>query len=424
MEDTGLASQEKALMEELQKRQDRVDEIERRREVARLHATERSSGTVIAPSGAVARTTAHFETRHNYAFAVVCKAHRKLHPSSTRPALRVLGFFHDENGVFDNWKEELRDANVVVHDPESGAPVSRLGDLHKVPVLKYMLIPKTAERDRSLDYVTSKIDAVKAAHMEAHEYAQREFREHVARRATPEQQTTPEQTTPEQRAPAKKKTTSTRATALRKTDEDALQDRTKREVSRVPRSLELRDQNFAVIVSLPDITKDVLKGRDDPEPVVMLLDAFATCEEAEAYVQSLENVVFSVHLDVVEMYAWLFPEDVDYDQVREKYRNPEQDKIMQEKKNQKTELLAAEAAAKRAGNPISAIEVTEESRAPENFRPLHTSSAEFSCVESDLPLNREALEREALEREADLDHRKELPGSAQALGLTDRKSVV
>lgn len=104
-------------------------------------------------------------------------------------------------------------------------------------------------------------------------------------------------------------------------------------VAQVPRHKELRMQRFCVVSVLPD-TKEA--DPDSQQPAVCVWDVFDTEEEARAHAKNvLSKKVFDYHLDVVAMYEWLFPTNLDLSQVVEEYRNEDLSRIMQHRKTEK-----------------------------------------------------------------------------------------
>ena len=338
-----LNEREEAMLRELKRRQDAIDEIERRNQVRLSGKTDKNITSQLSQNAA----SQILMGNHEYLFAIVNKAHRGLNPPCTRPAFRILGLFQTEKGDYRNWLDDLRDYNLIYVDPVDGKTKCKMGDLHKLPVLKYMLIPKTTNRDRDEIYTKKKIEEIKNIYLENMKMAQREFEEHREKRVQGKMGLSLEK----QREKAKEKSkTTARDKALKYKEKEKEKERENssemREVSRIPRIMELTQQKYAIIIVLNDVTKETLASKDDPEPAIMIIDAFDTCEEAEDYMDTLKNYVFCMNMDVVAMYVWHYPEDVNYDKVKEKYRHPEQDKVMNEKKTRKKEVQKMEAEAR------------------------------------------------------------------------------
>jgi hypothetical protein len=96
---------------------------------------------------------------------------------------------------------------------------------------------------------------------------------------------------------------------------------------------EVRMQHFAVVSVLHDHAEPV---PDEQQPGVCIWAVFDTEKEALAHVrENLSKKVFEYHLDIVALYEWLFPTNVDLSQLEEEYRTPELDEIMRHRKKEK-----------------------------------------------------------------------------------------
>jgi len=335
------------------------DEIERRKEA------------VIANTGDTKNTTnipraAQLKSQSGYQFAVINKANRFMKPTCKRPAFRILGFFRN-NEELSSYIEELRDSNQI---DENG--ICKLGDLHKVPVIThYTLLSKSMDRDRDEKYVISKIAEIKQLHLDHQKMAEEEFKQNREEKKAGRIGLSIEKKREKAKEKRKK---SSREAAIKSVanSASASTQKTQQLVGRVPRNLEFREQNHAIIIMLEDITKPVLKGHDDPEPIILLLDAFESKEAAQNAFDSLSHYVFCMSMYIVDMYQWLFPEDLDAKQIEEQYRNPEQNLIMKTKKEKDLEVKKYE------------NEVTQsKSNAIENHSESISSSASSSSISAD-----------------------------------------
>lgn len=343
--------------------QQSINEIERRRLTAESLATSSSSSQNVRRASNISS----LESRFGYKFAVFNKAHRQLNPKCERPAIRLLGFFHGE-GDFQNWMDTLADCGMMAVDAD-GSRRCKLGALHKAQLFTYALIPTTEGKDRDPQYISKKVEAIKSGHLEHIQYAKQEFTDNH----TQHRQGSMGMSLEKKRERAdKKQKKSTRNAALRqKAIENASSINSSngnqqiREVSKVPRLLEISKQQCAIVVVLNDVTQERLSGKEDPEPAIMILDCFNSCEDAEKHIESvLKNSIVDFSMFVIDMYEWIFPEDVKLDEVREKYRIDEQNKLMQAKKTQKQELLDYEQKCKYGGYDTDGLQViTEEASA-------------------------------------------------------------
>lgn len=128
----------------------------------------------------------------------------------------------------------------------------------------------------------------------------------------------------------------------------------------MPEQAVVLSQRFAVVAFLLDYSERVLKLEADPMPAACVYAAFASVDEAEQYIEKTAGRhETQFHLDVVEMYQWLHPEDVDDNQLTEVYRDPELNKIMNARKREKQRLEDFDAFCKdiKQETPVTEIEV-------------------------------------------------------------------
>lgn len=93
-------------------------------------------------------------------------------------------------------------------------------------------------------------------------------------------------------------------------------------------------QNFAVIIIIPDSRPEALSGLIDKEPLLSVLDVFATEDDATKYAKYTASKQYpKCTIDVVDMYAWGFPEHVDTDKIQEVYGSDQLNDIMSGRKD-------------------------------------------------------------------------------------------
>lgn len=100
----------------------------------------------------------------------------------------------------------------------------------------------------------------------------------------------------------------------------------------VSRAMEVRMQRFAVVSILGDVEE---ADQDLKQPGVCIYEVFDSEAEAKTYVREvLGKRVLNYNLDVVALYEWLFPTNVDLNQVEEEYRVSELTEIMNHRKKE------------------------------------------------------------------------------------------
>ena len=106
-------------------------------------------------------------------------------------------------------------------------------------------------------------------------------------------------------------------------------------------SATISNQSHAVIVTLPDIRRSALVGAMELEPLfaVLFVGSVETCEHYSKFTAS--KALKGCSIDIVDMYSWLFPEDVNPDDIgKEVFGGAKLDLIMKTKR--KTEALVEE----------------------------------------------------------------------------------
>ena len=101
------------------------------------------------------------------------------------------------------------------------------------------------------------------------------------------------------------------------------------------------NQRYAVIVYLPDIRPRAMKGASDLQPLIAVLFMADTEKECAIYAKYTASPAYKdCAIDVVSMYSWCFPENVDPDDLpSEVYGNDKLNTIMNARKqnNQRIE---------------------------------------------------------------------------------------
>jgi hypothetical protein len=134
-------------------------------------------------------------------------------------------------------------------------------------------------------------------------------------------------------------------------------------VDAVPEAARLASQRFAVVAFLLDYSEAALNLTTDPKPACCVYAAFSSVEDAEKYIETTASRhETDFHLDVVDMYEWLHPEDVDDEQLTEVYRDPELNRIMNARKREKQRLEDFGAFCKAVGQETPLTDVVLKNR--------------------------------------------------------------
>ena len=272
--------------------------------------------------------------------------HRQQIPKSKIPGFRVCGAFKD--------LEKLKR-----HALNSGGPAAYGGsNLIKADVHKKFLICSSLEKQQNASYVLGKIEELAKKYTQTLKFHADEFKENKENRQQGKTGLSQSE---------KVKKISSRKQLLDKKFEDDKEKGT--ETGEVSRVAEVRNQSVAVVTIMSDTTATVLNGAEDPEPIVIVWGCFENEAQAKHYIyNTASKFVKDVMLDVVNMYEWVFPTEIEkrVDELTEEFRNPSLNKVMNSRKAQKKSVMSYSDWCKQEGQEpamleISATKETEES---------------------------------------------------------------
>lgn len=385
----------------LSKYKQSAEEIKRRKEYIQEQSNNESEEAAIQDYSSLLQLNQdHGLLSHcGYKFAIINIAHRLMNPISKKPAFRILGFFRDQKDLIQYLQEAQKYPGIINPDGTSNLGTIHKVPL----IEKFCLLTKSEERNRSESYVLTKTNEIKKLHMEFFMKSREEFQTNIKetktgaankslekkrekakklkQKSSREAALNQKMKSDLQNAIKRSGTNSNSGTTSTKnskqsankniplmnqlmsntmvstcSDKDEESEENNLDESEednftvqsnnvniscisVPGALQRRRQNFVVILVLEDITKPVMQGHDDPEPLILFIDCFEDETSARNYMSDvLSKYVYYHNMFLVEMYEWLFPEDLVYDKMDERYRDEEQNKIMQAKKEKEKEL--------------------------------------------------------------------------------------
>lgn len=273
----------------------------------------------------------HVEGQVKY---IIKYAHRNQNPPSDRPAFMICAAFTDEENAFDHLKR-----HKITYDDSGASWLGTLGAWH-------ICCKNSKDQESNEEYQISKRDRILTIHKRKLVSDREDFQTNASQKKTGavnvsmykkrEKAKTAAANNPRQKA--------LRNIAVKKYKEE------ERHIAQaLGNDARKGGQMWAVVSFLCDSTPEVLAGREDPEPLIRVYGCFATPEDAEEYRKKLSDDVKNYDMDVVMMYEWLFPEDVDLEKLKELYRNENQNEIMNMRKSKKTELASFEKWCKTEG---------------------------------------------------------------------------
>lgn len=133
--------------------------------------------------------------------------------------------------------------------------------------------------------------------------------------------------------------------------------------TQLSQSVRVNGQNFAVIIILRDLRQLVLEKKTVAEPGIAILDVFSELDDALHYAKYTASKHYSTcSIDVVDMYQWIFPENVDTDAIPEMYGNEQLNDIMVGRKDTNANVAKYEEYCKEHNlNPdVTSVDVQEE----------------------------------------------------------------
>jgi hypothetical protein len=243
-------------------------------------------------------------------------AHRRQAIVSPKPAIRFLAILSaddlEDQADLDRIKERL----------------GVTGPVFSMPLRQMFLICKSPEMQASMQYNGTKLTSLTKLHGAAKEAGKSDFDTNHAERKTGK--TGASISAQLRKADVKRKSARHTKALNRKFKSDKA---TRTMSAAIPSALNVPEHQFAVITVMRDLSPQVLKGKADPEPLVVFLGGFANEPAADLYIKDVLQIADDqLDYDVVAMQQWLFPEHVDEEKIDEVYADKELDVIMRRRK--------------------------------------------------------------------------------------------
>jgi hypothetical protein len=220
-------------------------------------------------------------------------AHHHRRPSAPRAAFRLLGVFSSPDEV------RLHVQNLLTPDV----------DMHLAEVGRFFALMRDADQDEG-----AHLRRVQEGYSQRLREHAEDFRENVCLRRTGETTHAP----PDDE----------RSAAEPERPPPAAQDGP----SAVPRSAELRLQNFAVVSVMQDEAEPL---RERQQPCVVVWAVYDTEEQAKVAIKERHaRLVTDLHLEVVQLYEWLHPTEVaeHLDELQEEFRDEKLTELIRSRK--------------------------------------------------------------------------------------------
>lgn len=349
-------------------------------------------------SGSAAADTVLDETQQ---FGLLNIAYKQQRPKKERPAFRFLGF------------KETK-ADIIHHAKTQVHPVDPHCALHLAEAGKVVLICTTLERQQDLKYISEKVQLLQDLHAQDTKRRDEEFQENIKNKSQGQTGTSINkqlENTKKKKGKGKGKNKiknfNIRQRALKasrvkpkkisnplmKGKDFSAQINKALRVNDLPPTAEMRKQKVVVITVIPDITLEVLKGNADPEPGIIFWRSFDTYDAAHEWTTTKgKKYIRNYPLDIVDCYEWIFPADVDIEKLNEGFRNPEQERIMNQRKKEKDKVSDFEEWCARENRPVPVTEVVAGQENNMDTKEQSSTATENERAKWDLPTEEEMAE--------------------------------
>ena len=242
----------------------------------------------------------------NHSFVLLNLTHHGQRPRSRYPGFRIMGAFPSVGAV----TQHIQD-----HFPNSDC------SMYVTPSHQLMAICENTAHQIDGAYNQGHVARLATLHNQLSEQRDTEFAENVDRQSTGS-------TGNSLFAKCHIQGTDTKDDAFLSAAREL------KETSTLTSNACLPKQNYAVIITLSDIDPEALRGTKAKEPLLAVLGVFSTEEDAANYAKYTASKQYpKCILDVVDLYAWCFPENIDVDKIKEVYGSDELNDIMQGRKD-------------------------------------------------------------------------------------------
>lgn len=277
--------------------------------------------------------------------------HTNIRPFSMEAGFRICGVFGKQLSCIKHGQKVMQDQRLTVAFSHRSM---------------WNIVVRDVDRIQDEDYKRNKIKLLLDLHSKDREKSDKEFEEKIqsARSEGEKAATKPSKakSSRERKASERQKV---RWGAIkshrRKVIEQAKQENPNIEDDFVfPRQLEVRGQTHAAVIILDDLTET---SPEKKEPIWKFLGAFKDEDACRDWITSVaKDVITDFHIDCVTMYEFLFPFDVSKhkDKIREEYRDPELNNVMNRRKTEKNKVKSFEQWCARNDMVMPVTEVTSD----------------------------------------------------------------
>ena len=252
-------------------------------------------------------------------------AHEERNPRSPRPAYRILG-------IFSSVDEARAHAAGYTWDV----------DVHAVGLGEFFVLARTCHLDEATHREALLRQHARRVRERREEFetnllaAQRERQAPALKQGQPPGEQPPGEQPPGEQPPPGDQ------------EVPALVSEDKQVALKVPRDMEVKLQNFALVSTIED--------RESQQHAVCVHAAFDTEQQAVAHARDvLAKRVLDYHIDTVAMYVWCYPGEAVPDEINEEFRVKELTDYVQRRKADKAEIQALRLKSQEDQVPVKEI---------------------------------------------------------------------
>lgn len=265
-------------------------------------------------------------------WVLVNLCHEQLSPRCDKPGIRIVGFFatkEDANRKKERILRRLDKADRV--------------DFYVIETFKPFIICKNRRRQNDPRYQNHKILYIAEIRDQWLDLRKQEFKEHQNYIFDPEKEDKKKDTSANLKNPFRERPKGKKSKKKVPVREQAIKAKQEKEQlnwnkvdQEYPREFELRDQNYATIAWLKDVTPAALSKKDAQELFMIVFRGFDDEKAANEWVNGpAAEQVLDPPLEVVRMYGWLYPSAINYEEVDHVYgHNDKLDTYMKEIKKE------------------------------------------------------------------------------------------
>jgi len=236
--------------------------------------------------------------------------HQKQRPMHKFPGFRILGAFPNLHAAAEHSR---------LYFPESKVSI------FQTPAHQLVVISASHEDQMSVLHTKTQIETLVKMYAEAAKKRDDDFKHNTDQQRVG--------SVGDSIYSAKLKCMAAMATRGGEYDKSHVSDKVEHNPHNMSGIAQIAGQTHAVVMVLSDIRESVASGEAIAQPCIAILDVFGNEEDALAYAKTTATRQYPTSdIDVVDMYAWQFPDNIDPEKIKEVYGHKRLDDVMTARK--------------------------------------------------------------------------------------------